>query len=214
MNHFAQEGRNKATARRCIAAILAREILIQADPKDFLIASEHQLCRRFAVSRVTIRLALGDLEHRGLVYRKHGKGTFAYGSSSQVHPSLGIVIRSPDAFMYAPFVEFIRGAQTAMMSFNSSVVLIGTSPLDWRTEMTSALGAVIVIHGDLTADELHSLKNRKLPSICIPESQLTVGDCDGFALGLCTAKALNHAAITGEPVGGRVGRELPPPLLI
>jgi hypothetical protein len=80
--------------------------------------------------------------------------------------------------------------------------------------MTSFLGAVIVMQEDLTADELNSLKNRKLPFIRIPKSQLTVGDNDGFTLGLCTARALNHAAITGEPVRVRVDRELPPPLLV
>jgi hypothetical protein len=80
--------------------------------------------------------------------------------------------------------------------------------------MTSALGAVIVMQEHLTADELNSLKNRKLPFICVTESQLIGEDNDGFALGLRAAKALSHAAITEEPVGVRAGRELPPLLLL
>ena len=64
----------KPSARRRIADVLAQEILNRPQPEDFAIASDHQLCRRFAVSRVTIRLALGDLEHKGLIYRRHGKG--------------------------------------------------------------------------------------------------------------------------------------------
>ena len=214
MNHFAHEVTGKLTARRCIVAVLTQEILNNPEPKDFPIGSEHQLCRRFAVSRVTIRLALGDLEHRGLIYRKHGKGTFAYGCSGRGRPSLGILMKSPDALESAPLVEFIRGAQTVMTSFNSSLVLIGTSPLDWRAEMTSTLGAVIVMQEDLTADESNSLKNRKLPFICISESQLTIGDNGCFLLGKCAAKTLNHAAVTGETLGVRVGLELPPLLLL
>lgn len=38
--------------------------------------SERKLVEMYGVSRSTIRLALNDLEHRGLIYRLHGKGTF------------------------------------------------------------------------------------------------------------------------------------------
>lgn len=38
--------------------------------------SERQLVQLFNVSRSTVRLALRDLEERGLIYRLHGKGTF------------------------------------------------------------------------------------------------------------------------------------------
>jgi DNA-binding transcriptional regulator YhcF (GntR family) len=188
------------TARRRITSILAQEILNNPDPKDFRIASEHQLCSRFAVSRVTIRLALGDLEHRGLIYRRHGKGTFAHGCSSRVYRSLGILIQSPDALKCTPLVEFVRGAQAVMTSLRSSLVLIGTSPLDWQAEMASTLGAVIVMEQNLTTDELNNLKNRNLPFTSIHESQLTLGDTDCFHLGLRIAEALNNAALTGEPV--------------
>lgn len=41
------------------------------------IASEHQLCRRFHVSRPTIRQALDMLVQEGLLYRHAGRGTFA-----------------------------------------------------------------------------------------------------------------------------------------
>jgi GntR family transcriptional regulator len=41
------------------------------------IASEHQLCARFAVSRPTIRQALDVLVQEGLLYRHAGRGTFS-----------------------------------------------------------------------------------------------------------------------------------------
>ncbi|MDF7639370.1 GntR family transcriptional regulator [Lactobacillus sp. ESL0791] len=41
--------------------------------------SERQLLTDYDVSRNTIRLALKDLEDRGVIYRLHGKGTFVAG---------------------------------------------------------------------------------------------------------------------------------------
>ena len=40
------------------------------------IPSEHQLCRQFGVSRVTVRKALQGLTEEGVLVKRHGKGTF------------------------------------------------------------------------------------------------------------------------------------------
>jgi DNA-binding transcriptional regulator YhcF (GntR family) len=202
--HLAQDLPKRPTARRRVVAVLTQEILNNPDTKDFPIASEYQLCRRFGVSRVTIRLALGDLEHQGLIYRRHGKGTFAHGHSKRVHRSLGLLIKAPDALKYAPLVEMIRGAQAAMASLRSSLVLISISPLEWQPEMTRNLGGVIVVQQDVTAEEMNNIKKRNLPFLCIEESRLTNGANDCFDLGLQAAEILNHAAVTGTLVGEMV----------
>ncbi|HEM3577206.1 TPA: GntR family transcriptional regulator [Streptococcus suis] len=44
-------------------------------PNDKLF-SERELTQLYGVSRITVRLALQELEKRGLVYKKHGKGTY------------------------------------------------------------------------------------------------------------------------------------------
>ncbi|HEM2809075.1 GntR family transcriptional regulator [Streptococcus suis] len=44
-------------------------------PNDRLL-SERELTQVYGVSRITVRLALQELEKRGLVYKKHGKGTY------------------------------------------------------------------------------------------------------------------------------------------
>ena len=43
---------------------------------DGLLLSEAELSKRFGVSRATIREALSKLEQRGIIYRRHGVGTF------------------------------------------------------------------------------------------------------------------------------------------
>jgi len=40
------------------------------------IPSESQLCRRYLISRMTVRHAIGDLVKEGLLYAERGKGTF------------------------------------------------------------------------------------------------------------------------------------------
>jgi DNA-binding LacI/PurR family transcriptional regulator len=155
-----------------LVAALTEEILNKNEQTSFPISSEHQLCRRFNVSRVTVRLALGDLENRGLIYRKHGKGTFAHGRATRIHRYLGILMKSPQASEHRPIAEIIRGAQTAMASIRSAVLLISTPPEEWQPEKASSLGGVIVVPQDVTAKDLDILKNRKLPFLLFAETDL------------------------------------------
>ncbi|HSD83210.1 MAG TPA: GntR family transcriptional regulator [Anaerolineae bacterium] len=56
-----------------------REMLrhqIETLPPDQKIPSEHELCAQHSVSRITVRKALADLVHEGLLYSVQGKGTF------------------------------------------------------------------------------------------------------------------------------------------
>jgi GntR family transcriptional regulator len=49
---------------------------IEALPPDRKIPSEHELCAQYKVSRITVRKALDELIHEGLLYTVQGKGTF------------------------------------------------------------------------------------------------------------------------------------------
>lgn len=155
-----------------MVAALTEEILNKNEHSSFPIASEHQLCRRFDVSRVTVRLALSDLENRGLIYRKHGKGTFANGHSTLTHRYLGILMKSPLSAQHRPVAEMIRGAQTVMASVRSAVLLTSTPPAEWRPEKASSLGGVIVVPQDVTVKDLEVLENRNLPFLLFTESDL------------------------------------------
>ncbi len=160
------------TARARLVAAVTEEILSRNEQASFPISSEHQLCRRFNVSRVTVRLALSDLENRGLIYRRHGKGTFAYGRSTRIHRYLGILMKSPQTAEHRPIAEMVRGAQTVMSSLRSGILLISTPPEEWQPEKASSLGGVIVVPQGVTVQDLDILKARNLPFLIFAESDL------------------------------------------
>jgi len=163
-----------ATARRHIVAVLAQEILNNPATDAFPIESEHQLCRRFGVSRVTVRLALADLENRALIYRKHGTGTFAHGRSARTYRHIGVLIKSPLTTENRPLAEILRGVQTIMTLLPATIILIGMSgprlPLDRAEEIS-------INHPSTTRIESHF-----------------------FFAGQLAANALNRAFLTGEPI--------------
>ena len=55
---------------------------------DGLLPSEAALSQRLGVSRATLREALLELEHRGLIYRRHGIGTFVSSRQPLVESGL------------------------------------------------------------------------------------------------------------------------------
>ena len=69
-----------------ISAWLRDEIDAESFAPDERLPSESDLCRRFDVSRVTVRRALQTLEADGLVYRRQGLGTFV--RDQRVHQGL------------------------------------------------------------------------------------------------------------------------------
>ena len=161
-----------STARSRLVAAITEEILSRNELNAFTIASEHQLCRRFNLSRVTVRLALSDLENRGLIYRKHGKGTFAHGQSTRSHRYLGILMKRPATAGDRPIMDMLRGAQCVMSALRSATLIIGNSPAEWRPEKASSLGGVIVIPEDVTENDLQVIRDRNLPYLIFAESDL------------------------------------------
>src|SRR5882724_11088289 len=49
--------------------------------------SEHKLCARHKISRVTARLAIDDLVRKGLVERRQGKGTYVANAHIRHDPA-------------------------------------------------------------------------------------------------------------------------------
>ncbi len=65
----------KAPRYRAIAAALRRQIARSHNPHQRL-PSELELARRFRAARETIRRALAELQHEGLIYCRQGVGSF------------------------------------------------------------------------------------------------------------------------------------------
>lgn len=70
---------NVASLYEQIASLLRDEINQGLYEPSGKLPSEAELCTRFNVSRVTVRLALGKLTEERTVERKQGKGTYAAG---------------------------------------------------------------------------------------------------------------------------------------
>ncbi len=64
------------------------------------LSSERELTKMYGVSRITVRLALQELEKRGLVYKKHCKGTYVSEISDSA-VDLSAAYR-PDLFSLVP----------------------------------------------------------------------------------------------------------------
>jgi GntR family transcriptional regulator of arabinose operon len=155
-------GTRPSTARARLVAHLTQDILSRDSEETYSLASEHELCRQFDLSRVTVRLALSDLENRGLIYRRHGKGTFAHGRASRLYRNIGVLVRASSAENRAVAIELGAG-----------VMLIGVKPASWRSEMASMLSGVVIVPGDVTGEDLTSLRNRNLPFLLVGDSELT-----------------------------------------
>ena len=199
------------TARAKLVAALTEEILSQSEKAAFPIASEHELCRRFSLSRVTVRLALSDLENRGLIFRRHGKGTFAHGCSHRIYRNIGILIRASSSENRAT-AEFVRGVHSLQGENCAGVTLISVTPEEWNADVARSLSGVIVMASEATAKDLTALRDRNVPYLLLGETDLAgpkilLGAQDDlsienlsdfFAAGLEAAKAINQASQTGK----------------
>lgn len=62
-----------------LVEVLIENITQKMNPNDKMM-SEREICQVFGVSRTTVRLSLAELENKGYVYKRHGRGTFVSGS--------------------------------------------------------------------------------------------------------------------------------------
>jgi DNA-binding transcriptional regulator YhcF (GntR family) len=205
----------KMTAKENIVATLSNEILHSPNTRCFPIQSEHQLCSRFNVCRVTVRLALDDLRNWGLIFRQQGKGTFAHARSTRKHRYLAAVLRGQHSAEDCFLPEFLRGAYSFMKSLKAGIILVEQSPKEWTANLTSILAGAIIVSENVTSEDLKSLKDRNLPFLFLGKTELT-GPCIQveediftreeslrsrfFRAGKIAAEALNRAALTGEPL--------------
>ena len=95
--------REKPTKSSEISERLRQDILDGKFDDARKLPSEHQLMRRFAVARETVRAAIRDLLDKKLVERRHGYGTFLVDlAKKKAAQKFALIV--PDA--YYPFYVF------------------------------------------------------------------------------------------------------------
>ncbi|MBR0462858.1 MAG: GntR family transcriptional regulator [Clostridia bacterium] len=84
---------------------------------DEPICTEAELINRFNVSRITVRRALGELESRGILYRKRGVGSFVSSTVYQDEVARGNVTTStPSSGSFFAFVLPFNISRTGLTS--------------------------------------------------------------------------------------------------
>ncbi|WP_223897466.1 GntR family transcriptional regulator [Lactobacillus huangpiensis] len=125
--------------------------------------SERQLLVKYGVSRNTIRLALQDLEERGLIYRLHGKGTFV-SSTFLNQPNIG--------GMYSFSEELKRTGQKASTKNQSLELIIPNNNIAAQLNLTSNEKAYKLIRLRLADNEPRIFSTSYLPEKLFSELSL------------------------------------------
>lgn len=162
----------RKTERSRLFHALEAEILAGKHPSDEPMPSEYDLCARFKVSRTTVRHALSDLAHKGLIYTQHGRGTFAHRVQARTLKPIGLLIREPEKLSNPYFVDLIRGANTYLLSLGTYVSVIHQSPQEWTAELIRSLSGVIVIPTPLQQEDIDALERWHLPYVICTDAVL------------------------------------------
>ena len=162
----------KISRRQAIFDTLRREIATGAYPPHEALPGEHALCARFGVARATLRLALGDLEQRGLIYKHHGSGTFANPVRSLMSKPLGLLLREPQKATTVGNVPIISGAGYYLESVGSYVALLSAPPDEWQSNTVGAIAGVIIVPPLVTHADLDRLTRLSLPWVTVADSLL------------------------------------------
>ncbi|HEV2122437.1 MAG TPA: GntR family transcriptional regulator [Chloroflexota bacterium] len=115
-----------------ILEALRREILDGVLQPGDQMPTEPELMERFGVSRITVRQALAELVHQGLLYRRSGKGTFV------THPKI-------EQELYA-LTGFVEDMVALGMKASARVVSVERVPADATVarQLEMAVGSMVM----------------------------------------------------------------------
>jgi GntR family transcriptional regulator of arabinose operon len=160
------------TIQSTVLKVLSKEICENRYSPDRPMPSENELCKRFGISRPTVRLVLCELEHQGFIYRHHGKGTFVHTIPAvQVKP-IAMLLREPEKLASTYIMDIIHGANSYLGGLGSHLIVVDTPPSKWSNRLVQSLGGVLVIPSRTSSPELELIDDFKLPYLVIMESDL------------------------------------------
>lgn len=183
--------------------------------------SENELCKRFKMSRNTIRQALANLINQGLIYNEHGKGTFVAAppennQTTATHPEIGIVLNDIDQLQHPFFSEYIRGIQEEIDLHKCSIHLIfnrETNKGEMDLIREKNVRGLILISDEGVDEYILSLQMKRIPFVWFPSYKTTknisyiyLDKVLGVALAAKYLIQLGHRKIgyiAGDPEGKR-----------
>lgn len=144
--------------------ILDLEKLIKKMKPNEKLPSERQLLVKYGVSRNTIRLALQNLEERGLIYRLHGKGTFV-SSIYLDRPNIGGI--------YSFSEEVTREGQKATTQNQSLELVTPTRKIAEQLNLAENEQAYKLVRLRLANNEPRMFSTTYLPEKLFPKLKIS-----------------------------------------
>ena len=103
--------------------------------------SEQELCRRYHVSRQTVRQALNLLTQEGLIEKRHGSGSYITGHSANLSDDqIAILISDDSNYIYPGVLDDIQGT-LRKYHFSSQVHITKNETYEERKILTKLLSA-------------------------------------------------------------------------
>lgn len=144
------------------------ETIIAQLPGNAPIPAERELCERFTVSRTTVRAAIEELVREGVLYRRHGSGTYTVPQRSK--PQMTYVLHDLRLLNFPGCVETIRTMAEAAAERGYDLVIRGfnnAGGMDgfWNFAFRENRGGFIISVSELTAEDIRELRSRAIPAV-------------------------------------------------
>ena len=98
-----------STKYKVIAEDLRSQILLAKSLKPYKLPTEQELCRKYQVSRQTVRQALTTLEEEKLIKRRQGSGAYTIPQSEHLkEKKIVLLVSEENEYTYPAFISDIR----------------------------------------------------------------------------------------------------------